>query len=84
MPEEEDDDDEPEAHPGGSRTGAASRHPQTGEDKDDEVGLLGVSPGFAPRDGHAQPPVVQVWIWSFFELRLGTCTVALDFGVFFG
>ena len=36
------------------------------EDKDDEVGLLDVPPGFAPRDGHAQPPVMQVWIWVFF------------------
>ena len=52
------------------------------EDKDDEVGLLDVPPGFAPRDGHAQPLVVQVWIWGFFLLRFGACTVALDFGVF--
>jgi hypothetical protein len=40
------------------------------EDKDDVVGLLDVTPGFAPRDGHAQPPVVQVWIWGFFNCDL--------------
>ena len=40
------------------------------EDKDDEVRLLDVPPGFAPRDGHAQPPVVQVWIWCFFNCDL--------------
>ena len=40
------------------------------EDKDDEVRLLDVPPGFAPRDGHAQPPVVQVWIWGFFNCDL--------------
>ena len=40
------------------------------EDKDDKVGLLDVPPGFAPRDGHAQPPVVQVWIWGFFNCDL--------------
>ena len=44
--------------------------PKPEEDKDDEVGLLDVPPGFAPRDGHAQPPVVQVWIWGFFNCDL--------------
>ena len=44
--------------------------PKPEEDKDDEVGLLDVPPGFAPRDGHVQPPVVQVWIWGFFNCDL--------------
>ena len=44
--------------------------PKPEEDKDDEVGILDVPPGFVPRDGHAQPPIVQVWIWSFLNCDL--------------
>ena len=43
--------------------------PKPQEDKDHEVGLLDVPP--APRDGHAQPPIVQVWIWGFFTASWG-------------
>ena len=45
--------------------------PKPEDDKDVEVGLLDVPPGFAPRDYHTQPPVMQVWIWIFLNYNLG-------------
>ena len=82
APEEEDDNDEPEAHPGGRRTGGASRRPQTGGAQARRGRTSGCTSWLrATRRPRAASHRAGLDL-GFFKLRLGACTVALDFGVF--